>query len=56
MSSNTKQEQIDEAIKLLRDGLDLFHGTHELCDEVASPEWVWRWRVEYLLDDMKVQE
>ena len=41
---------IDEALALLRDALDIFHGEHELCDEVESPEWLWRWRTLYLLD------
>jgi len=52
----TTQEQLDEAIKLLSDALDLFSGTHELCDEVTSPEWVWRWRTLYLLNDIEAQQ
>ncbi len=42
---------LSDAEALLRDALDLFSGTHELCDEVESPEWIWRWRVLELLDD-----
>lgn len=34
----------------LAKAIDLFHGTHELCDEVGSEEWVWRFRALYLLD------
>jgi len=41
----------DEARQLLEKALDLFHGTHELCDDVGSDEWIWRWRVLTLLDD-----
>ena len=40
----------DGAETLLREALDLWHGTHELCDVADTPEWTWRWRVAYLLD------
>lgn len=49
----TTTDRLDEALALLADALDLFDGEHELCDEVDSPEWQWRWRVKYLLDDAK---
>lgn len=49
----TTQEALNEAINLLRDALDIFDGEHELCDEMTSPEWVWRWRVKYLLYDLE---
>ena len=41
----------NEAMTLLSRAIDLFHGTHELCDEVNSEEWLWRWQVLTLLDD-----
>ena len=40
------------AVIRLRDGLSLFDGTLELCDDVGSDEWVWSWAVRYLLDDI----
>ena len=51
MTTTEFQDMLANALGLLRDALDLFHGEHELCDEVETPEWVWRWRVIYLLDD-----
>ena len=40
----------------LAKAIDLFHGTHELCDEAGSEEWVWRFRALYLLDGTKPLE
>lgn len=44
------RDHLDDAEALLREALDLWHGTHELCDVADTPEWFWRWRVAYLLD------
>ncbi len=35
------REAKQQSDKLLKEALDLFHGTHELCDEVNSDEWIW---------------
>lgn len=51
------EHQIDhDTLALLREALDLFHGTHELCTVVDSPEWIWRWRVAYLLEQAEAAQ
>lgn len=35
--------------ELLREALNLFDGTHELCDDILSEEWIWKWKAEYAL-------
>ena len=44
------ERQIRIRDELLKDALDMFHGEHELCDEVNSDEWIWRYQVLYLLE------
>ena len=51
MTTNESPELLADALALLRDALDIFSGEHELCDEVESREWLWRFRVLYLLND-----
>ena len=50
MTTTEFQDMLADALALLRVALDLFHGEHELCDEVDSREWLWRFRTLYLLD------
>jgi len=40
--------------ELLKTAKDLFDGTHELCDEVDSEEWLWKWRVRYYLGETDI--
>lgn len=40
--------------ELLKTAKDLFDGTHELCDEVNSEEWLWKWRVQYYLGETDI--
>jgi len=42
---------LDQALLLLAEALDIFHGERELCDDVGSREWLWRWRSLTLLAD-----
>jgi len=53
MTTTEFQDFLANALALLRDALDIFSGEHGLCDEVETPEWLWRWRVMYLLDDVQ---
>jgi hypothetical protein len=39
---------------LLKDALDLFNGTYELCDQPNTEEWIWKWRVRYYLHDTDI--
>jgi hypothetical protein len=41
---------MDEAIKLLKEALDLFG---DLCSDapIESDEWIWRWKVRYFIED-----
>lgn len=40
--------------QLLKDALNLFHGTLELCDDPQSDEWIWKWRVRYYFEDTDI--
>ena len=40
--------------ELLKTAKDLFDGTHELCDEADSEEWLWKWRVRYYLGETDI--
>jgi len=51
MTTPTSPDLATEALALLAEALDIFHEEHELCDEVSSREWLWRWRTLTLLDD-----
>lgn len=47
---------MDEAIELLQQALILFDGDNELCDEVESPEWIWKFRARYLIYDYEQKQ
>jgi len=48
-----KQRTNDELLEtLLRKAIDLFDGTHELCYDVMSEEWIWKYQTLYALDDL----
>jgi hypothetical protein len=38
---------------LLQDAIDLFDAELELCDEVASPAWIWLATVQYVMHELE---
>jgi hypothetical protein len=53
MEQTEREKYLEE---LLNEALNLFSGTHELCDEVLSEEWLWKWKTEYALYDETKEE
>lgn len=46
-----KDWQLKEAKKLLEEAVNLFVSVHELCDDVGSEEWIWKWCIKGWLHD-----
>lgn len=52
--NKNQKEALEIAVELLKFAKNKLDGELDLCNEVGTPEWEWKWKVRYFLSETEI--